>query len=1724
DSGEEGSDAVDAAAALLLARSRSLLRQRDPVEERIQALLARFQPAAPLSRRGDDSNAQPGPAVESATATKGHWGAGGAAGPHTGQGPSTAASAAASQSLAVAAAGSLLNVGYQGAKAGTAPAGQDTSWRQRLRSLLQEVDQQAGLLPAFPAAAPHPKPATPSQGPSPPARPPGELQASALHQPHLLAPATTSASTKGIPGVPALPPAPSSMTAISAPLPPPSAPAPATQPLSAAQVSAQVREALAADLDLSAVLTKLAARFGMAQPPSPHALPLPLPSTPTTQITALQAASTAELQGQQGQPTAVPLASMPVRAAGEGRLPGEQVGQPQGGEEVQDVLAAQLGPSSPPARPHAAGSQAGGAGKSASSNSHGYAGQVGVGSSGQGKGSAGSSRQGAGETVPCEHAGEDSVELRSEGSLAVSSLQGMASPSAPDAAASPRSPAPAAGGHDLGQLQPSLPASDAQATALDLAGGTTATLSQQHPDAAAGQLLTPPQAPGNDGASSKPQLLVSCYSPDSPSHTTTCTAAKNQPSPAPGPAPQDPDPDAAFCTPPRAAAYRQLQLLLPGASALPSCWSPTPSSHTSPTSPPSTLHKAAGSAQPSLSPSHAQPPSPSPARPPAFQPALHDLVSSAVHGLLFEDTPGCSQSSSHAPSTRASWDGTWGGQATAPSRDGSEGWAASWTGAAADSAAGGALAASTRGLQEREERGAAIRHEVQEVQRHGALEAQQGSCSSLQAEQGSSPGAGEEDASYHTPDARQAAPSGSQVGTPGSQASPRPGPSLAARLRLQLDCPASPSDSNRTSVSGALILTALGAAVTDCLFAASPSSSASTPPAHDSNHPAPDCSSPTPSSCAASPPACNGSRPSSSCVREQPWGGKGEGQRRRWGEGEEEPYSRLGSPGHGRGQSPALEQVEVWANKPTEQLMAQSFPSPVLEGLEQQEVAAQEGSEGTGGSPQQGRAAVQGVPQGLASRANTQVSAWRAPEVRSKAGQEEEEEAGSGAGPVTGSLALQSLAAQPRLTQEPLNLAPLPSTQLLLRPQPSPPHCALAERSQDFGTPDACLAQPQPGTPFQLGSAVWPDAPEPGRHSSQCHSDPSVSNERKATPPQQASLESDIDGKGQTGPSLDPSTGVSSSSSGSGGSSSTGGRGVSGGSSSGSGISSDLVPSVQSKPGCQQHYRPLSQPLGTSGSSLPGQTLAAPACAPGSHSQAPPSPLLLQPKASAAGSAIPPGMAAQGEGQAAAHASIEQLLVSAERLLFLSALPTLPHSPHSPGGKESLHSHEEQGGQQQREQQDQQGWQQRPGKDQVQQHRNAAGAATESSPLEVSCHLNGPGRLPSLHTALVSSSPASGADASASASVLPSSDWTFQPSSMPVLADSTTGTADSTDNPDCSNSSNSSSGDHHAKSSSGCVSKSNSSSSNRSAAFCAQQVLMTPRSLTQQAAGLATAVCQASQPPAVVAVVSEDLLHAAVLPKGLQGPPGRGAALVSAEQLLVSLQSVQQPAPASNPCLPAAAASLQCPAEASSSTGCHRPWNESVSQWGATREVQQAPLTTQHHDPLPPSHTSECRHSSSSSINDSNSNGGSEAAASGSTPVLHKLPCPPAPPPSVLLPGLPLHPPQRLRPDLEPDLQAWHLERQLGLSPGLKTAAQAEQQVPAGAAPATATAARPSSTPPASTPVPSQSNTPEELQLSDRRPLGSQGRQALQPCGQQDADDALVALLKAKLSSCMQAL
>ncbi|GFH10606.1 hypothetical protein HaLaN_05947 [Haematococcus lacustris] len=164
DSGEEGSDAVDAAAALLLARSRSLLRQRDPVEERIQALLARFQPAAPISRRGDDSNAQPGPAVESATATKGHRGAGDAAGPHTGQGPSTAASAAASQSLAVAAAGSLLNVGYQGAKAGTAPAGQDTSWRQRLRSLLQEVDQQAGLLPAFPAAAPHPKPATPSQG------------------------------------------------------------------------------------------------------------------------------------------------------------------------------------------------------------------------------------------------------------------------------------------------------------------------------------------------------------------------------------------------------------------------------------------------------------------------------------------------------------------------------------------------------------------------------------------------------------------------------------------------------------------------------------------------------------------------------------------------------------------------------------------------------------------------------------------------------------------------------------------------------------------------------------------------------------------------------------------------------------------------------------------------------------------------------------------------------------------------------------------------------------------------------------------------------------------------------------------------------------------------------------------------------------------------------------------------------------------------------------------------------------------------------------------------------------------------------------------------------------------------------------------------------------------------------------------------------------------------
>ncbi|GFH31699.1 hypothetical protein HaLaN_30791, partial [Haematococcus lacustris] len=100
------------------------VRQRDPVEERIQALLARFQPAGPLSRRGDDSNAQPGPAVESAAATKGYRGTGGAAGPHTGQ---------------------------KGAKAGTAPAGQDTSWRQRLRSLLQEVDQQAGLLPAFPA-------------------------------------------------------------------------------------------------------------------------------------------------------------------------------------------------------------------------------------------------------------------------------------------------------------------------------------------------------------------------------------------------------------------------------------------------------------------------------------------------------------------------------------------------------------------------------------------------------------------------------------------------------------------------------------------------------------------------------------------------------------------------------------------------------------------------------------------------------------------------------------------------------------------------------------------------------------------------------------------------------------------------------------------------------------------------------------------------------------------------------------------------------------------------------------------------------------------------------------------------------------------------------------------------------------------------------------------------------------------------------------------------------------------------------------------------------------------------------------------------------------------------------------------------------------------------------------------------------------------------------------
>ncbi|KAJ9521143.1 hypothetical protein QJQ45_022850, partial [Haematococcus lacustris] len=479
-SGEEGSDAVDAAAALLLARSRSLLRQRDPVEKRIQALLARFQPAAPLSRQGEDSNAQPDPAVESAAATKGYRGAGGAAGPHTGQ-----------------------------------------------RSLLQEVDQQAGLLPAFPAAAPHPQSATPSQ------------------------------------------------------------------PLSAAQVSAQVREALAADLDLSAVLTKLAARFGMAQPPSLQAHPLPLPSTPSTQITALQAASTAELQGQQGQPTAVPLASMPVRAAGGGRLQGEQAGQPQGGEEVQGVLAAQLGPSSPPARPHAAGSQAGGAGKSASSNSHGYAGQVGVGSSGQGRGSAGSSRQGAGETLPCDHAGEDSVELRPEGSLAASSLQGTASPSAPDAAASPRSPAPAAGGHDLGQVQPSLPASDAQATALDPAGGTTATPPQQHPDAAAGQLLTPPQAPGSDDiASSKPQLLVSCYSPDSPSHTTTCTAAEKQPCPAPGPAPQDPDPGTAFCTPPRAAAYRQLQLLLPSASALPSCWSPTPSSHTSPTSPPSVLHKA----------------------------------------------------------------------------------------------------------------------------------------------------------------------------------------------------------------------------------------------------------------------------------------------------------------------------------------------------------------------------------------------------------------------------------------------------------------------------------------------------------------------------------------------------------------------------------------------------------------------------------------------------------------------------------------------------------------------------------------------------------------------------------------------------------------------------------------------------------------------------------------------------------------------------------------------------------------------------------------------------------------------------------------------------------------------------------------------------------------------------------------------------------------------------
>jgi hypothetical protein len=47
DDHQEESDEVDAAASALLARSRALLMERGPIEQRIQAALQRFNPHEP---------------------------------------------------------------------------------------------------------------------------------------------------------------------------------------------------------------------------------------------------------------------------------------------------------------------------------------------------------------------------------------------------------------------------------------------------------------------------------------------------------------------------------------------------------------------------------------------------------------------------------------------------------------------------------------------------------------------------------------------------------------------------------------------------------------------------------------------------------------------------------------------------------------------------------------------------------------------------------------------------------------------------------------------------------------------------------------------------------------------------------------------------------------------------------------------------------------------------------------------------------------------------------------------------------------------------------------------------------------------------------------------------------------------------------------------------------------------------------------------------------------------------------------------------------------------------------------------------------------------------------------------------------------------------------------------------------------------------------------------